>query len=459
MAANAAESRSVPPDLLYVRKAIPTEEDAYIEWAEMDQILTPFSHAPGDALFCANDPIGERANSSEIRRAEAWVAKNSRALNLFEQSLNKPRAQIPKLAPDNLRLPVMYKLVTVLRARLFLADQAAWRSDQATATNILIRNLKLGRMVGSADGAILGPYQLSGTYHYISQQGILRWAWHATSDPKSIRAILAEVPELQGEPENFVRMAKTYFTEIQSGDMRMYSLEYITNLVQRWEPSIEWFPGRWQRAFQIVHDPALLALHPRPFEATNDFQSVVESARRTIQKVDGPWLPSKATLFSDTDPVGQTYLAELKPLLDATANETLPLSAAAAKKAADFYKSIRNPVGRFWESQRRQSDLVGDPAWPYSRRTNRCVARALLAIRIYRLEKGTYPESLDDLVKAKILPEAPIDYFANAPLHYSRSRQMLWSVGEDGVNNDGRVGSDSETERDTVWKFPIAAKQ
>jgi hypothetical protein len=49
----------------------------------------------------------------------------------------------------------------------------------------------------------------------------------------------------------------------------------------------------------------------------------------------------------------------------------------------------------------------------------------------------------------------PIDPFAGNPLHYSRERREVWSVGEDGVDNDGEGNPFSPwLGKDAVWEIP-----
>jgi hypothetical protein len=64
---------------------------------------------------------------------------------------------------------------------------------------------------------------------------------------------------------------------------------------------------------------------------------------------------------------------------------------------------------------------------------------ATLALRLYRLEHGAYPESLEALAP-RYLATVPADPFAlNAALRYRRkgSKYVLYSIGPDGVDNGG----------------------
>jgi hypothetical protein len=91
-------------------------------------------------------------------------------------------------------------------------------------------------------------------------------------------------------------------------------------------------------------------------------------------------------------------------------------------------------------------------------------ARLLVALRLYQAEQGRPAEALDDLVRRGYLPAVPQDPFGSGPFHYRLSKGeeiqwvrggaapngappkrvvppgqgVLWSVGEDGVDDGGR---------------------
>lgn len=64
------------------------------------------------------------------------------------------------------------------------------------------------------------------------------------------------------------------------------------------------------------------------------------------------------------------------------------------------------------------------------------------ALRVWRAEHGTWPESLDELVPI-ILPAVPADPFSpeGQPLHYDRKGNgyLLYSVGWNGIDEQGQV--------------------
>ena len=80
-----------------------------------------------------------------------------------------------------------------------------------------------------------------------------------------------------------------------------------------------------------------------------------------------------------------------------------------------------------------------------SQALHRAVAVAVAATR-HRIEKGSLPESLDDIVPA-FLPFSPADPFAdNAPLRLTQtdSGLVIYSVGPDGENDGGPVAPGTE---------------
>ncbi len=104
---------------------------------------------------------------------------------------------------------------------------------------------------------------------------------------------------------------------------------------------------------------------------------------------------------------------------------------------------------------------VADDGWPNNEffvfAWHRCQAELRLlklefALRLWKAEHGTWPESLDQLVPA-ILPAVPLDPYdpAGKPLRYNRTDEgfLLYSVGQNGVDDGGKL-----LDRETYWSEP-----
>jgi hypothetical protein len=81
-------------------------------------------------------------------------------------------------------------------------------------------------------------------------------------------------------------------------------------------------------------------------------------------------------------------------------------------------------------------------------------ARTALALERFRLTHGDLPASLDALVP-QYLDAVPVDVLTAQPLHYRRLGPddfLLWSVGWDGVDDDGKIPDPETKKGDLVWR-------
>lgn len=70
---------------------------------------------------------------------------------------------------------------------------------------------------------------------------------------------------------------------------------------------------------------------------------------------------------------------------------------------------------------------------------NLTLTKTAAALALYRIEHGSYPAGLDDLVAAGALPELPIDPFTQSPLNYERRDKgyLLYSLGKNRADDEG----------------------
>jgi hypothetical protein len=97
------------------------------------------------------------------------------------------------------------------------------------------------------------------------------------------------------------------------------------------------------------------------------------------------------------------------------------------------------------------------------------LAAAGIAVERFRLKLGRWPESLNDVVEAKLLAKAPIDPYAGGQLSFRKTKDgvVLYSVGPDGkgAGNDLENPNPNETRLEfRLWnkeqrRQPPRAKQ
>ena len=100
--------------------------------------------------------------------------------------------------------------------------------------------------------------------------------------------------------------------------------------------------------------------------------------------------------------------------------------------------------------------------------TDRSLTLCAIALKRYSLRYGKLPESLKMLVP-EFLSSLPVDYMDGKPIKYRLHNDgsfTLYSVGEDGKDNDGDLslpeGSKSKDlwrRRDYVWPEPATLEE
>ena len=76
--------------------------------------------------------------------------------------------------------------------------------------------------------------------------------------------------------------------------------------------------------------------------------------------------------------------------------------------------------------------------------THISATQTMLALRVYEMEHGALPPSLDPLVP-RYLPRLPMDAFAGARLRYRPEERMLYSIGSDFEDHGGRLAIGEDT--------------
>ncbi len=104
----------------------------------------------------------------------------------------------------------------------------------------------------------------------------------------------------------------------------------------------------------------------------------------------------------------------------------------------------------------------------YKIRTEYEAIITILALKRYKIEKGRYPDNLDELLSEGYITKLPMDPFSNKPLIYIKEDAdfKLYSVGENFTDNQGQLAyygkghldywgnSNSETGGDAVF-WPV----
>jgi hypothetical protein len=200
--------------------------------------------------------------------------------------------------------------------------------------------------------------------------------------------------------------------------------------------------GQLSRRKELVWE--LLKDHPNPVDRAETVKLASQFMLEARANMLRPWSEQKWPLVDRTLSVSEQWPEEIS--LSETAYLSVMLggtqkdvSDEVMKTAQENLRDIPNVLGVHILKVSKLPMLVSA-----LRRleTGNAAMRISLAVRVYRARHaGEYPNSLDDLVKAGILPTVPDDPFGTK-MKYSRDQRYVWSVGFDGQDNQARPERD-----------------
>jgi len=440
----------IPTDLRIEFKVVPAEENAILEWRKAAAVETrPDAKLAESQSFCWK-PTAAKPSEVQLDALRSWVGRNREALKLFEASLKKKRAQWPESDLQKTQ-PEMRALAELTRARLVEAELLSEDKKFPEAADSLEKSLKLTQLGIRADGREL-HYVLSTGARTLVQMAILRLASRAEVPVPLLERLLDDLPKLDSETNTFARVTRI-------GLARSAAAIDVRKLAEEWskvpvtDRAMLLYPEDLRRPFKVLLDPLLVTAHPKPFDEVAARKKDIFYTRVELTNIVSTWAKQEDIIQEERDETIEKLKEDIKPLMELVKDEPLPLSKQAAEGARGAYLQIENPIGRIFAGE---TPVVSDGvARVFRCRTEREAVRALLALIIFERKEGVLPLELSDLVNAKILDSVPFDPFANAPLSYSRDRRIVWSVGQDGVDN----GGESESERnwytgDVFWSVP-----
>lgn len=218
--------------------------------------------------------------------------------------------------------------------------------------------------------------------------------------------------------------------------------------------------------------------HPIPFDKRATAEQIVANARFAAAVAQKPWSsptrtgirgswrklmhwrrqrrknwPLPLTIGMPYEFMGNDAAAvENQRELDGPARDW-DVSFPRLRKCRKALRKVCNPIGRALVDHLHASfDAHREVAFKCE--MQRIAVRTQAAIRVFERHRGRAPATLMELVDDRLIDELPRDPFGNRPLQYSRERAILWSIGPDGRNDQGRIQqATSATRFDIVWRL------
>lgn len=118
------------------------------------------------------------------------------------------------------------------------------------------------------------------------------------------------------------------------------------------------------------------------------------------------------------------------------------LTEAHLEKAKVDYARTPNPLGRLYEIVflKRLTQMWSPVDMAQLKQDlNRVTSiKTLLAVQDYQKKFARWPKGLNELVGKKLLEKEPRDYFNGRGFKYDPTKKRIWSLGENGVDENGQ---------------------
>lgn len=464
----------VHPDVRLRRTVLPDRENARFLWEEAARYLSPVE-SPEYEDFETRECMSEHElgfwlpEGAAREKLREQIERNRRALETANLGLSLGRFQFPEprggehFAEDTALADFCQSLA---RIRDFKARLHASCGEFVQAARELASALRTAELALDGDGIVL-TYLLGIACEWKaldSMRGLARLpAMPAAAIADMLSALESDWQGAEALSQSMRCEFHYYFleqvaplSECQSlttlVDALLKSFYSDASMLNFAEGSRGPHPdGRsaWRRQRLLE----LLAGHPSPFEPGATVSASSRSLAEIVRRAEEPWRPGckqseeNELLPEDCWPThlraGFPYdLLGPGPEARKTVeefSESMPELAcywrvpdeAALDAAREKLRQLDNPVGRLL-AKSAIGHLPSCVDMLFRNRAVREATKAVLAVRLYQIQRGRLPDDLQSLVKTGLLAAVPADPFADAPLGYSRERAEVWSVGPQG---------------------------
>ncbi|HEV7225801.1 MAG TPA: hypothetical protein VGN42_24055 [Pirellulales bacterium] len=491
----------IHPDIRLRRGELPNRENAYSFWVEAASHLSPFEVKDYDEFetraCCLQQDLGYWLPEGVIRRElRDQIERNRLALETANLGVSLGRFQFPeprgpKHFPEDTKLDNFIWQLT--RIRNFKARLHVSCGEFVQAARELTYSLRMAEMALHGDGIVV-TYLSSIAFQGSALDSMRGLARLAGTPADAIAAMLASIHRDWRGAEALAQCLRTefhyYFLEQLAALCACGSAETLVDallesvydeysLVLTANSRGPHPDGRsaWRRQKLLE----LLAAHPSPFDPRQTISAASSKVAENLRHGESCWRAERER-FTENRPLSDDcWPPQLHPdfgyeilgpgpearkaveenlesmrEIDYPASKLADLARywqapdeAAFAAARDKLRQIDNPVGLLL-AERETRLLPTCVTVLFRARTSREATKAVLAIRLFLIQRGRLPESLDVLVDAGLLSKVPNDPFADRPLRYSRERAVVWSVGQDGAGD----GADPPAEM--VWSVAAA---
>ena len=411
----------------FVGDAIPPEENAFTDYRAAQTMrvqLIEGLRLKGVTEPANHDEVYKQGWEAADAAMRAWVDDHRPALAVWRRGAEKERAldASPATMTFSTQLAAAQELRSFVRIALVDQMRCLHEGDVDEAWKLARAGYRSGGHASHRGPLIAGLIGIA--LHAMSAGGMQRWAEHPAVTADQLRAGLAQVKADFALYESQSNLLRTEYLALRNS-LRVPG--WMDNL-NSFGGDIDAIPVRVQLGFfWMVGEPELTIRLYRHIIAnqTREIDQPLAMRRKLVG--------SGFAMLFDTDPT----VARAPGELDATQIDRVVKLSIVSKMILPATKQMDISIQRFLG---RQATL-----------------EVLFAAQTYRRDKGEFPENLDALVPEYLeaVPLDPCDRNGGRLLYRrdSLTKAVVWSVGEDGTDNDGTIEAEQGRPADVGFEL------
>lgn len=461
----------IPPAARYQPVPLSDADNAYGLWEEAAENYVNFDDLKLSPYFWSDTKTFPRGELG--REVKAWLDANRDVIELYRAGARRRGWQLPECEKekghfDLDRMQRMRPMGWLLQShvRRCLAEG---QIDDAVQTAIDL--MRAGRLLCCGNSGTVG-HSFGSAMTSIGRECAREAALHRSTTPAQLTSLVAAVDELLATDDGFVNSCRRDLVNQlrdvlefpESGDAELLTNHMLEKLYAH---DVAWGDVRAERERireAVQADGRLnqrdsdirfvLSGHLAPFDRAATIKLIAAEVNNVVEKYPLGWHALVDGESVASNPLEGLWPFQLYPSFpvkclgnsqqareaweafdrDWYGCEAVYPSQEELESLRDRLRSVPNPIG--WL---RWADGHGISLRHFSFRSRAqlLLLRVVLALCVYRLQYGKLPAELSTLVAEGLLREIPIDPFDGQPVRYSRRRQIVWSVGEDGVDDGG----------------------
>lgn len=420
----------VPPAIRYEPKAVEATENRLDALFQAVAKPVEITDAQRFALDTVTSDAARMEDPAVLHTLRTYFSEFDSTLASAREAVQRPESSIGEISGDDnpmRRMGPIRHLVTVAGKRAH--HELANGNPEKAVEDLLLAN-QIALSINQADVPIHYAV-MAGSLMSRANREIRDAAWHPKMTADGIRRLLADLPKSEQLQKDFVRSLRSDLYWFIRNEVQRLKGPGGNSVSGRDEKEVlRDFDSGWQQADEVAH--SILDGHENPFDRKATVLAAQELYAEVIENTQRPW--SEQSMIGSL--IGDLVQDWPRSRLMGASGDS-PEAKEELKRVKPTLLKSKNPYGRlalwYFVPVSQQSVLI-----PFRNRADLEATRISLLVRLYEIEAGRLPSTLDELRAKGMIDTIPMDPFSDKPFGYDSARRKLWSVGQNGLNDGGK---------------------